>query len=580
MNIKIKIIISAVILALMTGIVAAETQLIVNPTDADLVVQVGDMDNLGFGWPPGFDVFSGMSTPVHKYPFKPGAQDPPGTDTIMVGTSYNGSPPIGKDGYTGTTTRPANLPQAINMQYDLKGAQVNSATIQMFVDDFQSSVKKSKFQVTLNGQRAFFLEDVLNTLVQSGPVGKLITVRVPSDFLPMVRDGQLNISIDDPTTGAGDGFAIDFVRLLINSHITTMGNVSGIVTDNSTGLPLKGAVISTSGTVITETLSDGSYVLRGVPAGLVVLNASKRGYIPQSKSVDLVAGSNIILDFTLRPMPMANQNTVEPIITNFTPSRSTVIDLIGGPRTFTINVNQTVDVSWQIDGREVFSQTKVNTSSYSNISAAPGIWNISALAQNANGSDMQTWIWNVTQQIQASGVNAEREIKKQSLSQGESTNITIRINTNIIQALALKEVIPAGWNFTRISDDADDFRNSTNEWIWSNVTPGITKTVIYAITAPTDATIGTYYINGTIKNSSGIIAVVGGNNIITLELMPELDILAYYRGLGSDPDRVETTDLLKAMDDRRSKTVPAGFANPITNQELSVLINEWGDDII
>ncbi len=101
------------------------------------------------------------------------------------------------------------------------------------------------------------------------------------------------------------------------------------------------------------------------------------------------------------------------------------------------------------------------------------------------------------------------------------------------------------------------------------MTPGIIKTVIYTITAPTDAAIGTYYINGTISNSSGVIAVVGGNNIITL------DILAYYRGLGSDPDTVETTDLLKAMDDWRNGMAPAGFVKPITKQELLALINEW-----
>ena len=311
MNLKIQLIIIAAIFALITGIAEADTQIIANSIDSDMIVLVGDMDNLGFGWPPGFDVFSGMSTPVHQYPFQPGAQDPPGTDTIMVGTSYNGSPPAGQDGYTRTTKRPENLPQAINMQYDLKGARVNSASIQMFVDDFQSPVWKSKFQVTLNGQRALFLEDVLNTLVQTGPIGKLITVQFPSDFLPMVRSGQLNISIDDPTTGAGDGFAIDFVRLLINPHITTVGNVSGIVTDNSTGSPLKGVVISASGTVITKTTSDGTYVLKGVPAGLVVVNASKKGYIPQSKSVDLVEGSNITLDFALRPEQKVNHTIVK-----------------------------------------------------------------------------------------------------------------------------------------------------------------------------------------------------------------------------------------------------------------------------
>lgn len=307
MNLKIQILIISVIL--MTGLAAAETQSIINSIDADQVVQVGDMDNLGFGWPPGFDVFSGMSTPIHSYPFQPGVEDPPGTDMIMVGTSYNGSPPAGLDGYTRSTKRPANLPQAINMRYDLNGAQVNSATFQMFVDDFQSPVWKSKFQVTLNGKRASFMEDVLNTLVQSGPIGKLITVQIPSNFLPMVRSGQLNISIDDPTTGAGDGFAIDFVRLLINPHITTVGNVSGKVTDNSTGAPLKGVVISASGTVITRTISGGKYLLEGVPAGLVVVNASKKGYIPQSKSIDLIAGSNISLNFALQPI--AKQTIVE-----------------------------------------------------------------------------------------------------------------------------------------------------------------------------------------------------------------------------------------------------------------------------
>ncbi|MCX9082413.1 MAG: carboxypeptidase regulatory-like domain-containing protein [Candidatus Methanoperedens sp.] len=306
---KMRIIIFAVILALMTGIAAAETQKLIKSIDADLVIQVGDMDNLGFGWPPGFDVFSGNPTPVHSYPFQPGAQDPPGTDMIMVGTSYIGRPPAGQDGYTRSTKRPANLPQAINMQYDLKDVQVKSASFQMFVDDFQSPVWKSKFQVTLNEQQAPFMEDVLNTLVQSGPIGKLITVQIPSDFLPMVRRGKLNISIDDPTTGAGDGFAIDFVRLLINPHITTVGNVSGNVTDNLTGSPLKGVVISASGTVIKKTAKDGTYVLRGVPAGLVVINASKKGYVPQSKSVDLIAGSDITLDFALQPI--AKQTIVE-----------------------------------------------------------------------------------------------------------------------------------------------------------------------------------------------------------------------------------------------------------------------------
>jgi hypothetical protein len=370
-----------------------------------------------------------------------------------------------------------------------------------------------------------------------------------------------------------------------------------------------------------------------------------------------------------------NKTTPEPpgipVITSFTPPTSQVIDVIGGPtRTFTINVDQVINVSWQINGSDVFSQVNVNTSSYSNESTAVGTWNISALVQNTNGSDIQNWIWFVEEPRIANGsisgikfndsngnaakdpgesglsdwtillkdstgskvnaitnndgnyiftglaagnytveeipqagwkqtfpqtpgtykitlapgenatridfgnqmsqgLNVIREIEKESLRKGESTNITVRINSDIIQALALYESIPAGWNITRISDDADGFRNSANEWVWSNVTPGITKTVIYSITAPSDAIIGTYTINGTISNSNGVIVIVGGENRITL------DIFAYYRRLGSDPARVETSDLLKAMDDWRNGTNPIGFSYPITRQELFDLINEW-----
>ena len=171
--------------------------------------------------------------------------------------------------------------------------------------------------------------------------------------------------------------------------------------------------------------------------------------------------------------------------------------------------------------------------------------------------------------IDIPSINAIREIEKESLLSGESTNVTIKINTDIIQALALQEFIPAGWNITIISDDANDFNDKSHEWIWLNVTPGITRTVIYSITAPSGASMGTYYINGTISNSSGVIAIVGKNNMITL------DILKYYRKLGSYPDILETTDMLRAIDDWGSGTSPVGFARPVTYIELNALINEW-----
>ncbi|MDL5502556.1 MAG: hypothetical protein QSU88_05000, partial [Candidatus Methanoperedens sp.] len=70
-----------------------------------------------------------------------------------------------------------------------------------------------------------------------------------------------------------------------------------------------------------------------------------------------------------------------------------------------------------------------------------------------------------------------RTIDKESLRFGESANVTVNISSSTGQAISLQEVIPAGWNLTKISDDADAFKNSTNEWIWFNVTPGVNKIV-------------------------------------------------------------------------------------------------------
>jgi len=284
--------------------------------EADLVVLVGDIDNLGFGWPEGYDVFSGESTPGHGYPWQPGANDPEGTDQIMVVSSYKGNPPNGEDGYTGTTTRPHNLPKPIKMKYSLNGIQVNSATLQMFVDDFQAPVWKAKYRVKINGKRAYFLEDVLNSLEQTGPIGKLITVQILGEFLSEVAKGNLEIYIDDPVTGAGDGYAIDFIRLLINPHqYKYTSQLTGEVVDRENGNPLSGAAIYVANIVEGLTTENGSFSLKEIPAGLAVVTASKQGYLPQTLSIDLIANQNASLDFELAKAPVAlNQAKISAII--------------------------------------------------------------------------------------------------------------------------------------------------------------------------------------------------------------------------------------------------------------------------
>jgi len=85
-------------------------------------------------------------------------------------------------------------------------------------------------------------------------------------------------------------------------------------------------------------------------------------------------------------------NPAHPNITSFAPP-SPVNDYEGVIRTFNITINQPVDVSWQINGTEVQTNASVTAASYTNMSAANGTWNVSAIVNNANGTDMQTWAW-------------------------------------------------------------------------------------------------------------------------------------------------------------------------------------------
>ena len=84
-----------------------------------------------------------------------------------------------------------------------------------------------------------------------------------------------------------------------------------------------------------------------------------------------------------------------PNITDYAPS-SPVSDIEGATRAFNVTVNQTVNVSWLINGTEVQTNESVTEASYTNTSAATGTWNVSANASNANGTDMRQWDWIVT----------------------------------------------------------------------------------------------------------------------------------------------------------------------------------------
>ena len=332
-----------------------------NTDEAELMVRFGDIDNFGLPWG-NVDPFSGEETAVHGYPYKPESDDPDGTDRIMVVSGFKGSG-YATDAYTDSTYGQWGYDtqvRPVTLTYDLKGIQVHNAYIQMFIDDIQPSKfeivngkeenrgrdgysrnSRNVYQVTLsykkNGktisERIPSFETVVNNLDQHGPIGKLITFTVPDQYLDYIRYGGsgLSIKIDDPVNPTGDGYAIDFVKLLVNkkdAYTVNNGTVKGgvyeakyvgnqLVLDKSR--PVIGAKVTISGVKDPITTNNkGEYISDKVPAGQVVVTAEKEGYASRSVTIPTLLAKGVITQdigiVNLAPpvMPVISVNTEAP----------------------------------------------------------------------------------------------------------------------------------------------------------------------------------------------------------------------------------------------------------------------------
>ncbi|QTY28201.1 OmpA family protein [Flavobacterium sp. CS20] len=282
-----------------------------NTKIADVVYRYGDIDNFGFGWPEGFDPFSGESTPRHKFPFYPKPSDPTGTDRIMVVSAYKyrgeeGYKKVRRDGYTSSTKRPDNQPKKMVLAYNLKGTSVKTALLQLFIDDFQAPNLGSKFKFWLNGKEAVYVNNLLNEVEQTGPIGKLLSVQIIPEFIPDVESSKLEIFIDGSDEIAGDGFAIDFIRLLVNPKNIPTSSVEGLVLDAKTNEPIEGAMVKVSGSDELTTQTGGSFKAEYVPSGLVVIQANKAGYKNNKATEDLIEGETAKVTIKLEPETKEN----------------------------------------------------------------------------------------------------------------------------------------------------------------------------------------------------------------------------------------------------------------------------------
>lgn len=289
-----------------------EAERTVGGPEADLVVRTGAISNLGFGWPTGFDPFSGRSTPAHPYPWTPPAGAPEGTKRILIGSTVTpeDAHTHKHDGYVSILSscpetsvpcqeRLDSMPRPISLAVGALPDKIDAVVFQLFVDDFQAPVWKSRFQVSVNSTRIPNFEDAVNALDQTGPIGKLVTLKFLPEYWPLLQSGTVNLLVDDPTTHLADGYAIDFVRILVNPHkFNYEVLLSSTVMDADKNSPIAGATVSAAlGSGTTDQL--GHCELAGLPAGLVVATASAAGYDGSSVQVDLVAGQSGKAEFRL-----------------------------------------------------------------------------------------------------------------------------------------------------------------------------------------------------------------------------------------------------------------------------------------
>ena len=95
--------------------------------------------------------------------------------------------------------------------------------------------------------------------------------------------------------------ALAFVAFPALARAQDTGNIRGRANDAGSGTALAAVQISVEGTSLgAQTCDDGTYLIRGVPAGSHVLVTRRVGYAPARDSVVVQAGATATHNFALR----------------------------------------------------------------------------------------------------------------------------------------------------------------------------------------------------------------------------------------------------------------------------------------
>jgi len=182
-----------------------------------------------------------------------------------------------------------------------------------------------------------------------------------------------------------------------------------------------------------------------------------------------------------------------------------VVDIIGALRAFSIAVNQTVDVRWLLNGGQVQMNPGVTTAIYTNTSAAQGIWDITAISNNENGTTTQLWTWLVNKpgppsitvfhpSLQVSDLVGALRMFNVTVNQTVNViwlinGVQVQTDTGVTSSYTNTSAVQGTWNITVVAKN--DNGSATHKRDWVVTVPGPPSILFSSPTTPVNDLVGT-----------------------------------------------------------------------------------------